>query len=256
VTFRVSGDAYDRFMGRYSRRLAPKLADFAGIGAGMRVLDVGCGPGALTGELVERLGADRVAAADPSDTFFAATAERFPGVDLRRAPAEQLPWSNSEFDAVLAQLVVNFLSDPVAGVREMARVARDGGVVAACAWDYGEGMRMLRMFWDASAAVDPGSPDEAAAFRVRGAEDLRGVWVEAGLAEVETGALTVEASYDGFDDFWEPFLTGTGPSGAYVVSLDEEHRAALRDELRRRLGDPRGPFTLPATAWAVRGRRT
>jgi ubiquinone/menaquinone biosynthesis C-methylase UbiE len=220
----------------------------------MRALDVGSGPGALTAELVQRLGGDHVGAADPSESFVAACAERFPEVEVKRAAAEGLPWRDHAFDAALAQLVVNFMSDPVAGVREMHRVTRPGGVVAACTWDYREGMRMLRAFWETAAALDPKAPDEGRTMTVRTADDLRRVWDEAALEHVETSAFEVEVEYESFDDYWEPFTAGAGPAGAYCVSLDPDRRAALREGCRRRLGDPRGAFRLRARAWAVRGR--
>ena len=135
MTFDVRADAYDRFMGRYSTPLAPQFADLAGVAAGQRVLDVGCGPGALTTELVRRLGGDAVSAVDPSEPFVAAIQQRQPGVTVRQAAAEQLPFPDRTFDAALAQLVVHFMTDPVAGLREMARVTRPGGVVAVCVWD-------------------------------------------------------------------------------------------------------------------------
>lgn len=256
MTFGVAGDVYDRYMGRYSRPLAPLLADFAGIQPATRALDVGCGPGALTRVLVERLGAECVAAADPSETFVAACRERLPGVDVRQAAAERLPWPDETFDVALAQLVVNFMTDPVAGVTEMARVVRRGGVVAACTWDYREGMTMLRTFFDAALALDPDAPDEGRTMEIQEAADLHRVWVEAGLGDVQTDAFVVEGEYAGFDDFWQPFTTGTGPAGAYTASLDRQRQTALRDELRRRLGDPRSPFRLSARAWAVRGLAT
>jgi ubiquinone/menaquinone biosynthesis C-methylase UbiE len=253
VAFGVAGDVYDRYMGRYSRLLAPLLADFAGVEPGMRALDVGCGPGALSHALVERLGAENVAAADPSESFVAACKERLPGIDVRQAAAERLPWPDDTFDAGLAQLVVNFMADPVAGVAEMNRVVRSGGVVAACTWDYREGMTMLRTFFDAALALDPYAPDEGQTMGVQDADDLRQVWSQAGLEHVETGELVVEAEYADFDDFWQPFTTGTGPAGAYCASLGTEQQNALREELRRRLGDPQSPFELSARAWAVRG---
>ena len=132
--FEVSADAYDRLMGIYSAQLAPQLADFAGVHSGQKALDVGCGPGALTGELVARLGPDAVAAVDPSSAFAAAVRERHPGVDVHRSTAEELPFPDASFDAALAQLVVHFMADPVAGLREMGRVTRRDGVVAACVW--------------------------------------------------------------------------------------------------------------------------
>jgi SAM-dependent methyltransferase len=253
MAFAVSGDAYDRYMGRYSRVLSPRLADFASIEPGSRALDVGCGPGALTAELASRLGAGSVIAADPSESFVAACGERVPGVDVRVAPAESLPWPDDSVDAALAQLVMNFLENPAAGLTEMRRLVRPGGVVAACTWDYSDGMRMLRTFWDAALALDPEAPDESRTMRYQDPHDLATLWRGTRLEEVETAPLDVEVEYPDFEDFWEPFLLGVGPGGAYCISLLPERQVALQEECRRRLGDPRGPFTLAARAWAVRG---
>ena len=156
VSFDVAAEAYDRFMGRYSRLLSPQLADLAGVRGGQRVLDVGCGPGALTAELVARLGAASVAAVDPSQSFVAAIRTRFPGVDVHEAPAERLPFADGAFDAAIAQLVVHFMSDPVAGLTEMARVVRRDGVVAACVWDHAGQHGPLSLFWQAAREIDPG----------------------------------------------------------------------------------------------------
>lgn len=252
MSFSVSADAYDLYMGRYSRHLAPLFADFAGVHPGQRVLDIGCGPGALTGELASRVGAERTAAADPSPAFVEACAERFEGVDVRAAPAERLPWPDGSFDAALAQLVVSFLQDAEAGVREMRRVVRAGGTVAACTWDYGGGMEMLRAFWDAALELDAEAADEARVLRYTDPESLRELWQRAGLEQVTTGPLVVEARYSDFDDLWRGLLTGTGPAGQYCVSLDGERQEALRSACFTRLGSPRGAFTLSARAWAVR----
>ena len=255
MSFAVAGSTYDRYMGRYSVRLAPLLVDFAGVPAPGRALDVGCGPGALTAELASRLGVGSVAAADPSESLAAACAERVPGADVRVAAAERLPWGDATFDAALSQLVVNFMQDPEAGVREMARVVRAGGVVAACTWEYREGMKMLRTFFDAALALDPAAPDEAIVMRFQGGEELAGLWSSAGLREVETAPLDVAVEYSSFDDYWQPFESGVGPAGAYCASLSAADRQALRHECRRRLGAPSGPFTLAARAWAVRGEK-
>ena len=254
MTFGVSGDAYERYMGRYSRLLAPRLADFAGVEPGMRALDVGCGPGALADELARRVGAHSVRAADPSESLAAACAARVPGADVRVASAESLPWADDSVDAALAQLVVNFLSNARVGVAEMRRVVRPGGAVAACTWDYASGMRMLRTFWDAALALDPEAPDEGRTMHYQDPDELATLWRESGVEEVDTASLEVEAEYADFDDFWEPFLSGAGPGGAYCASLEPDHQAALRAECRRRLGGPTGPFRLPARGWAVRGR--
>jgi SAM-dependent methyltransferase len=253
LSFAATGDAYDRFMGRYSRQLATALMEFAGIERGMRVLDVGSGPGALTEQLAERVGAERVSAVDPSEPFVAAATERVPGADVRQAGAEELPWQDGAFDAALAQLVVNFMGDAYAGVAEMRRVVAPSGVVAACTWDYRGGMQMLRLFWDAARAIDSDAPDEGRAMRFRTAEGLEELWRRVGLADVVTGRLVVETTYADFDDFWEPFTLGIGPAGSYCTSLEPSRQTALRDQLFVRLGSPEEPFTLSARAWAVRG---
>jgi ubiquinone/menaquinone biosynthesis C-methylase UbiE len=151
----TSPDAYDRHVGRYARALAPGLLREAGVAPGMRALDVGCGPGAVTGALTEILGADHVAAVDPSEPFVAACRERVPGADVRIGTAEALPFADTTFDAVLCQLVINFIPDAPGAVREMRRVARAGATIGAAVWDYSGGMTLLRRFWDAAAAVDP-----------------------------------------------------------------------------------------------------
>jgi SAM-dependent methyltransferase len=253
MNFAVPPDDYDSYMGRHSRRLAPLFADFADVGRGQRVLDVGCGPGALTGELARRVGAERVAAVDPSAGFALACAERVPGADVREGPAEQLPWPLASFDAALAQLVVSFLADADAAVAEMRRVVRAGGVLAACTWDHGGEMWIIRTFWDAALALDPAVRTEARVLPYTERASLEELWRRAGLGSVSTAPLAIEANYSDFDDYWQSFLTGTGPAGAYCVSLDGRGQAALRAECFRRLGEPSGPFTLTARAWAVRG---
>ncbi len=157
-TFRASADAYDRLVGRYGAQLASALIDFASVEPGIRVLDVGCGPGALTAALAGRLGTGNVSAADPSEPFVEACRARLPGVEVVLAAAEALPFAEGTFDGTLSQLVVNFMRDAEAGVREMARVTRPGGVVASCVWDYAGEMTLLRAFWDAAREVDPNAP--------------------------------------------------------------------------------------------------
>ena len=253
MSFAVSATAYDRYMGRYSRRLAPLFADFASVTRAQRVLDVGCGPGGLTAELALRAGAAYVAAADPATGFVHACAERVPGADIRRATAEALPWPDESFDAVLSQLVVNFLRDADVAIGEMRRVVRRRGLVAACTWDYRGEMEMLRTFWDAALTLNPAAPDEARVMNYSDLESLGELWRRAGLGDVKTAPLVVQVQYTDFEDYWQPFLAGAGPGGAYCASLDTHHQAALRDECFRRLGTPETSFTLTARAWAVRG---
>jgi ubiquinone/menaquinone biosynthesis C-methylase UbiE len=253
--FDVAGEAYDRFMGRYSRLLAPPFADFAGVASGQSALDVGCGPGALTTELVRRLGAENVKAVDPSAQFVAALGERLPEVDVREVPAEQLPWGDDFFDAALAQLVVSFMRDAPAAILEMRRVTRPGGVVAACMWDAAGGMEMLKLFWDAAREVTGSSPDaDESRMRYRSEQELRDLWQEVGLTDVETDSLEVVAGYESFDDFWDALQFRVGPIGEYFAKLGDDSRARLHEILRERLGNPDGAFELTGRAWAVRGR--
>jgi SAM-dependent methyltransferase len=249
------GDAaiYGRFVGRYAPQLSAALIAAAGVDAGERALDVGCGPGGLTSTLADRFGAENVAAIDPSSSFVAACRARVPGADVRQGAAEALPFDGDTFDVVLSQLVVNFMTDAAAGVGEMRRVAREGGCVASCVWDYAEGMTMMRAFWDGALDVDPDAPDEARTMRYCSEAELGELWRGAGLRDVATGALDVEASYEDYDDYWVPFTAGIGPAGAYCASLDGERRDALREAVFRRLGEPQGPFTLTARAWYARG---
>jgi SAM-dependent methyltransferase len=256
--FGAPAEAYDRHIGRYGPALAAALIDLAGVAPGMRVLDVGCGPGALTIALADRVGDPaRVAAVDPSEGFAAACRSRVPGADVREAAAEALPFPDASIDASLSQLVVNFMGDAEAGVREMARVTRPGGVVAACVWDYAGGMTLLRAFWDAAREVDPdgaaAAADEGAVMRWCAEGELAELWRAAGLRDVRSGPLAASAAYTGFEDLWSPFLAGVAPSGAFCRSLDEDRRAALHDALRRRLGVGEGPFELSARAWAAAG---
>jgi SAM-dependent methyltransferase len=250
VAFDVPADAYDRFMGRYSVLLSPHLADLAEVSGGQRVLDVGCGPGALTTELAARVGTDAVSAVDPTASFVMAARARNPGVDVRHASAEELPFPDGEFDASLAQLVLQFMTDPGAGVHEMRRVTRPGGVVAASVWDHGGGRGPLSPMWDAVRELEPDASGESRGIGSHEG-DLAGLFAASGLREVEETALTVALEHPSFEDWWEPFLLGVGPAGAYVTGLDEERCTRLREHLRARL--PEAPFVLEARAWAARG---
>jgi SAM-dependent methyltransferase len=250
MTFEVPADAYARFMGAYSDPLGVQLADFAAVTAGDRALDVGCGPGPLTAQLVARLGAEHVAAIDPSATFVAAARRRFPVVDVRQGEAESLPFADGAFDAALAQLVVHFMTDPVAGLREMGRVVRPGGVVAACVWDLADGHGPFADFWAAAGGLDPERGHDVRPGGRRG--ELEELCAAAGLGHVESTALVVRRQFADFDDWWEPYTFGIGPIGAFVRRLSDSDR----ETVRRRAADrfPEGPFEVAATAWAVRAR--
>jgi SAM-dependent methyltransferase len=246
--FNVSDVAYDNFMGRFSVPLAPVFADFAGIEAGQRVLDVGAGTGALTSELVRR-GAD-ASAADPSPSFVAALRERLPEIGVHEAPAEELPWPDEVFDAALAQLVLTFMRDARAGLAEMKRVVREGGVVAACMWDR-EGMEMLAAINRTQRTLDPSraTPEQLTNYRTR--EEIEGLFGDG----VEMELLEVEAGYTGFAELWESVLDSAGPTGVWAASLDDAERERAREELHRQVGEPGGAFTLAGRAWAARVER-
>jgi SAM-dependent methyltransferase len=246
--FNVSDGSYDNFMGRFSRPLGPLFADFAGIKAGQRVLDVGAGTGALTAELIRR-GAE-ASAADPSPPFVAALRERFPDIGVHEAPAEKLPWPDESFDAALAQLVVTFMRDAPAGIAEMQRVVRPGGVVAVCMWDR-EGMEMLAAVSRTQQALDPSRPGPEQLTNYRTRAEIEGLFGD----DVEVELLEVEAGYTGIDEFWNALADGAGPAGVWAASLDDAQRARARDEIYRQVGEPDGPFSLTGRAWAAKVTR-
>jgi SAM-dependent methyltransferase len=252
MVFDSADDAYDRFMGRYSTRLAPAFADFAGIHAGQRALDCGAGTGALTTELVSRLGPDSVVVAEPSPRFVDALKAKFPDLDVRLAPAEELPWPEGELDAALAQLVIAFVTDAPAAVGELRRVTREGGVVAICMWDLGGGMEMLAAIGRARHVVtdEPVGDETMTNWRP---EEMTGLLEGAGLRDIVFETLEVESAYADFDEFWSSLLGGVGPAGAFLLTLDAEGKEKMRVATHRELGSPDGPFTLHARCNAVRG---
>jgi SAM-dependent methyltransferase len=249
-SFAVPAEAYDRFMGVHSRQLAPQLADLARLRPEDRALDVGCGPGALTTELVARLGASSVAAVDPSESFVAATHVRHPDVDVRRASAEALPFPAREFDAALAQLVVHFMTDAVAGLREMARVTRREGVVAACVWDHAGERTPVSTFFRAARDLGLGVQDESALAGAREGH-LVELFKASGLRDLEDTVLVARVEYSSFDDWWKPFSFGVGPAGASFVALSPDQRARMRERCEELLGP--APFEMASFAWAARG---
>lgn len=251
MAFDVSSDAYDRFMGRFSAQLAGRLAGLLEVSAGQRALDVGCGPGALTGRLVDLLGAERVAAVDPSQRFVDACRDHHPAADVRLASAEALPFADAAFDAAGACLVVHFMDDPVAGLEEMARVTRPGGRVGATVWDLAGDRAPMWPLWAGMAAVGEGrSGGRVAPGGTAG--ELAGLFESAGLREVEDQEVPVTVTYDTYDEWWRAYLHGVGPVGDVVASLAPDVRDRLEVACRDLLGD--GPFEVTAVAFAVRGR--
>jgi SAM-dependent methyltransferase len=247
-----NADSYSRFMGRFSEPLSPLFADLLEVPPGSRVLDVGCGPGVLTRELVARHGAEHVSAIDPAPGFVDAARQLLPGVDLREGAAESLPYDDGSFDATYAQLVVHFMTDPAQGLAEMARVTRPGGGIAACVWDHPGGRGPLTAFWSAVSEVDPGGVAEPSAGAHEG--HLVALLHEAGLVDVRGGELSVTIRLESFEDWWAPYTEPAGSVGDYLARRTTEQIAELEAHCRAQLGD--GPFEMTAWTWTATGRAT
>ena len=252
MTFAVQAQVYDSFVGRYGEELGRELVARAGLDAGMRALDVGAGTGKLTAVLAAVVGEANVSAVDPSEPFVEALGSRFPAAEVAQAGAEELPFTEGSFDAVFAQLVVNFMRDAERGVSEMRRVAAEGGVLAASVWDYPGEMTMLTTFWRTAAQLDPAGVariDERTTMAFDEPGELGALWRQAGLRDVQDGEIVVSVPYSSFEELWEPFTLGVGPAGAYTTALPPDGREDLRREFWTQLGSPDGPFELGARAW-------
>lgn len=254
------GNPYEQFMGRWSRLMAPTFLAWLGIGPGRRWVDVGCGTGALSSAILDHASPASVTGIEPSEGFLQAARRRLgPKAALHRGTATEIPLDDSAAEVVISGLVLNFVPDPPRAVREMSRVAVDGGVVAAYVWDYGEEMQMLRFFWDAAISLDGDarSKDEGARFPLCRPDALADLFTRSGLRDLSGAALDITTRFSSFEDYWVPFLGGQGPAPSYVAALDESRQAHLRDRLRTRLPtDADGAITLKARAWTIRGTVT
>jgi SAM-dependent methyltransferase len=249
---------YERFMGRWSRLLAPGFIAFAGIKNGDRVLDVGTGTGSLAAAVEASMPKSEIVGIDPSDGFIAYAQKhaKSPRVRFEVGDAQALKLKDASFDQTLALLVINFVPDHNKAITEMRRVTRAQGIVSACVWDYNAGMQMLRFFWDEAIALEPTmEPKDERHMKLSRQGQLGDLWRKAGLINVKEDALTINQAYTSFNDYWEPFTRGAGPGGAFVVSLSDDRRQQLETRMRKRLlGDrSNGEFTLSAKAWCVRG---
>jgi len=248
------GDGYERYMGRWSRRLAPAYVGFAAPKDGDRVLDVGAGTGALASALEAALAASEITGGDPSAGFIAYAGKNAKSGRTRfeEGDAQQLRFADGSFDHAMSMLVMNFIPDHGKALAEMRRVTRARGVVSACVWDYGEGMESLRIFWDEAVALDPAAePKHERNMKLTREGQIGALWRSAGFAEVQEKPLVIDQAFNSFDDYWDPFLAGVGPGGAYVASLPEGRRQELASLLRQRFGG--GAFVLKARAWCARG---
>jgi ubiquinone/menaquinone biosynthesis C-methylase UbiE len=255
----TTSEGYERFMGRWSRLLAPAYISFAGIRDGERILDVGTGTGSVASTLAAAVPSSEIVGIDPSEAFIAYARTRSESDRLRFevGDAQSLQHEDASFDQTMSLLVMNFVPDHQKAIGEMRRVTRPGGAVSACVWDYNAGMEMLRFFWDEVVALDPAmEPKDERHMKLSREGQLGALWRKAGLTEVQERGLTIEQTYASFADYWTPFLKGAGPSGAYVVSITDERRRQLEARLQKRLlGDrPDRAFTLKARAWCVRGK--
>ena len=254
----ASGDAYEPYVGRWSRLVARDFVDWLDVPAGRRWLDIGCGTGALSQTILERAAPQALMGVDPSEGFIS-HARRVVGdtrAEFRVGDAQSLPADNRAFDVAVAGLVINFVPDMAKAAAEMVRVTRPGGTSAAYVWDYAGEMQMMRRFWDAAVALNPAAldKDEGRRFPVCRPEPLTALFKNAGLANVEVRAIDAPTVFENFDDYWTPFLGGQAPAPGYCMSLSEDRRAALRDRIRSTLPfRDDGSVHLIARAWAVRG---
>ena len=253
-TFRTTSAAYHAFMGRYSEPLAVRFADWIGITAGQSAVDVGCGPGAMTAVLCDRLGEAGVSACDPSPPFVEECSAAFPGADVRPGRAEAIPFDDISFDVAVSQLVLHFVSDPDAAAREMRRVVKPGGTVAACIWTSPYGMAMFSGFWHAVASAGLEAPPDADVVRMGGSGEIVELFTGAGLVDAVETVIEVTSPYSGFDELWSGLAAGIGPAGAFCKGLDDDDRAAVRRAMFDILGAPEGGFELAGTARCARGR--
>ncbi len=250
--------AYEPFMGRWSRRLAPLFVDFAGVQDGESVLDVGAGTGALASAILEARPKAHVTGLDVAPDYVAAARQRAVGRGVRFVvgDAQALDFADGTFDRAVSLLAMNFVADPARALAEQIRVTRPGGLIAAAVWDYGEGMQMLRAFWNEAVAADPAAEarDERH-MRLCRHTQLSALWLSQGMLAVGERPLSIQQPFASFDDYWNPFLGGQGPAGSYVAGLAADRRDVLRDRLRHLLvgGTGGGPFVLTARAWAVKG---
>jgi SAM-dependent methyltransferase len=252
-----TGDAYEAYIGRWSRRIAPIFVRQLDAPASLRWLDVGCGTGALTSAVLAAGDPAEVVGADPSEGFLATAraAVTDPRASFEVADARELPFADDSFDVVVSGLVLNFVPDPARAAAEIARVTR--GLAAAYLWDLAEGMELIRHFWEAAAELDPAKVaelDEGRRFTLCRPEPLGRLWTEAGFTGVSVGEIKIPTVFTGFDDYWQPFLGAQGPAPAYLATLPEARRAQVRELLRSRLPtNPDGSIPLSARAWVVRG---
>lgn len=255
------GNAYARFMGRWSREIAPLFVRFSMVRDGNTVLDVGSGIGSLTAAISEAAPSSQIVGIDPADSYVTFAQLRHPAERIRFevGDAQQLRFGDRSFDRTLSLLALNFVPDRPRAMKEMIRVTRSGGIVAAAVWDYGHGMEMLRLFWDEAVALDPAAEtrDERHMPLSRPGE-LGELWRDHDLQNVWEEALTILMRFNSFDDYWLPFLQKQGPAGGYVATLTVGEREQLRARIRGRLlGDgPDRPTELRGRAWAVRGAVT
>jgi ubiquinone/menaquinone biosynthesis C-methylase UbiE len=250
---------YERFMGRWSRLVAPRLVDFAAAPDTGRMLDVGSGTGSLAEAIAQRKPRALVVGIDPSQEYVAYANSKNPAPDrvtFQVGDAQQLTFTNASFDASLSLLVFNFIPDARKALAEVRRVTKPGGPIAAAVWDYGRDMRMLRVFWDAVVATDPAAEKlDEKHMKLCHAGELAALWKQGGLDNVSEQPLDVTTKFASFADYWEPFLLGQGPAGVYAGRLDPQRREVLRADLKRRLGvrSEEAPVELTARVWAVRG---